>query len=257
MVLLTAPSTTLVDRAIFGSSNQGLIKGYQLLGWSSGIDGALCKELCQWSPTRLHPNDSRNPSNFPWTAQTFPVGADRVCVGRTFVLGEEYSGRGGAHVVSVFLVLSPHQWQAYDYDALGVMYAAMALGHLRASKASMPGILEKVVLPGALPLPSETCYSAQLTNATSKACPQQIPLDELSSRIAAGNRLVLVGLDRPLQVMARLISRLDTASRKRLSFTSGLPLSAHRPFQVHCLDAVSYRQQLALAGWLSDAVYEF
>jgi hypothetical protein len=66
-----------------------------------------------------------------------------------------------------------------------------------------------------------------------------------------------VGLHRPIQVMASIINRLDTASRKRLSFTTGLPLSPQRPFQVHCLDTASYRQQLALAGWLSDAVYEF
>jgi hypothetical protein len=254
MLVPTALSSLLLDRAVFGSSDQGLIKGYQLLGWTPGVDGAICKVLCQWSPTRLNQNGTQGQNNMGWTAQAFPVGADRICVSRTFVSGKEYSGRGSAHVVSIFLVLNPQQWQAYNYDALGVVHAAMALGHLRMFQPSTPGILEKVVMPGMLPLASDSCF---VTPHESDPPQGQLPFDELSKKIAAGNRLILVGLHRPIQVMASIINRLDTASRKRLSFTTGLPLSPQRPFQVHCLDTASYRQQLALAGWLSDAVYEF
>jgi hypothetical protein len=120
-----------------------------------------------------------------------------------------------------------------------------------------PGILEKVVMPGVLPLASVACFSDLNPNCKSNSPLDQLPVDELSKKITAGNRLILVGLHRPIQVMANIISRLDTASRNRLSFTTGLPLSMRRPFQVHCLDACSYRQQLALAGSLSDAIYEF
>jgi hypothetical protein len=257
MLVPTAMSSLLLDRAIFGSSSQGLIKGYQLLGWTPGIDGAICKELCLWSPTRLSQTGTPSPSNINWTAQAFPVGADRMCVGRTFASGKEYSGRGNAHIVSNFLVLDPLQWQAYSYDALGVVHAAMALGHLRMFQVPTTGILEKVVMPGVLPLASVTCFLDPYANCDSNSPRDQFPLEELSNRITAGDRLILVGLNRPLQVMASIIDLLDGTSRKRLSFTTGLPLSPQRPFQVHCLDACCYRQQLALAGWLSDAVYEF
>lgn len=256
MVLATRNSI-LLDRAIFGSSNHGLIKGYQLLSWSTGLDAAACKEISQWSPTRLNPNATSNETGSGWTLQTFPVGMDHFCLGRSFAAGEEYSGRGGPHVVSAYLIVNSSQWQAYDYDALGLLHTAMALGHLRIPLTPPIGSLEKAVMPGALPLPSAACYPTESVKTHESFQLEQLPIDEWTSRIADGNRLILVGLDQPVQVMASILQQLSSSARRRLSFTTGLPLSAHRPFQIHFIDSASLRQQRALATWLSDAVYEF
>ncbi len=253
-------NTILVDRAIFGSSLNGPIEGYHLLGWSPGMDAELCKELCQWAPTRLQP---AQPSNLDahacnhsrWTAHAFPLGTDRVCVGRTFAAGQEYSGRGAANIVSAFVILNFRQWQGYNFDALAVFQAAMALGYLRLPPDLTSRGLSKLPFPATASLSSADYY---LSNAqpNTLASFQQHPLEEWGAQLRRASRIVLVGFDHPIQLIAELIQRLDSFSRQQLSFTSGLPLSIHRPFQLHCLDSTTYHQQLALAGCLSDAVYE-
>jgi hypothetical protein len=133
----------------------------------------------------------------------------------------------------------------------------MSLGQLRIPLTPPIGTVENAVMPGALPLPSTACYSTASGKTQVSFQAEKLPIDEWTSRIAEGNRLILVGLDQPVQVMASILQQLNSSARKRLSFTTGLPLSAHRPFQVHFIDSASLRQQRALATWLSDAVYEF
>lgn len=253
--VITKCNSIQVERAVFGSSNQGNIKGYQLLGWSSGIDAAMSRELSQWAPTRLHQMDTQG-YQMPWLAQGFPIGSHTMCVSRTFVSGQEYSGRGGWNVVSTFVILDAEQWQAYDYDALGVLQSAMALGHMRIPLEFQIGLLSQATLPGSLPLPSSKFFGAGSGHTANVDPTINYPIKEWADKIEQGKRLILVGLERPIATVARIIQRLGASARKRFSFTTGLPLSIHRPFQLHCLDASLYRQQLPLAGWLSDEVDE-
>ena len=253
--MITDCKSILVDRAVFGSSNQGAIKGYQLLGWSSGIDAEISRELNQWAPTRLHQMETDG-YQLPWLAQAFPIGTNRMCVGRTFISGQEYSGRGGWNVVSTFVLFDPDQWLAYNYDALGVLQTAMALGHMRLPIDFRNGLLQQVSMPATLPLPSARFFGASSGQADDHFQATPYPLQTWADKIELGRRLILVGLNRPIAAVANIIERMSPPARKRFSFTTGLPLSIHRPFQLHCTDAALYRQQLSLAGWLSDEVDE-
>lgn len=243
-----------VDRAVFGSSNQGAIQGYQLLSWSSGIDAELSKELCQWAPTRLHRIESQE-FQLPWLAIAFPLSGNRMAVGRTCVAGQEYSGRGSANVVTTFIVLEASQWQAYQFDALGVLQCAMALGYTRSTHKPAKGDLPQIQLPAELPLSSASFFGSNNRPETQKQFPNSLQIDQWSKDIERGKRLILVGLTDTVAIVAQMIQRLTASARRGFSFSTGLPLSVHRPFQVHFLDEAAYRQQLALVGWLSDAVY--
>lgn len=245
---LCTRDTFRVDRATFGSSSSGSIQGYQLLNWSAGIDANTTKELCQWAPTRLLSRDLSS-----WSVHAFPLQENRICIGRTFVAGYDYSQRGSPNVVSTFVVLDQAQWEAYDFDALAVFYTAMSLGAMRLPAYYSLGNVDRVELPATLPMTSEF-YSRIDADANSESQPQP-PLSEVADRIREGNRIALVGIERPLSYAARLIEQLDVSSRRRFCFTTGLPLSAYRPFQLHFLDAASYNRQHLLVSTMTDAVY--
>ena len=253
--MITECQSILVDRAVFGSSNQGAIQGYQLVSWSSGIDAEISKELCQWAPTRLHRTDTED-FRLPWLAMAFPIGANRMAIGRTCVAVQEYSGRGGANIVTTFIILDASQWQAYNFDALGVLQFAMALGHVRLAPGPTNGNLSRLQLPATLPLSSATFFGFRNRPSQGDSLPDLALLDQWAKEVEHGKRLILVGLNNTLGVMAELTQRLSGAARQRFSFSTGLPLSVHRPFQVHCLDESAYRHQIALVGWLADTVYQ-
>lgn len=244
-MVVTASGLIRVDRAIFGSSNHGAIEGYQLLSWSEGVDARTNKELCQWAPTRLGSLPASG-----WSVQVFHSSSGRTCISRTFAAGQEYSQRGSLNVASVFLTLEPTHWARYHFDALAVFRIAMALGYMRWTQPTRKTQLSEAILPAEPPLTSE-----DQQHLVHPAQSSSFPVDEIADRLERGDRVALVGVNNSVSLIGQIISCLPLETRRRLTFTSGLPLSIHRPFQLHCLDRATYTQQPGLVDWLADRVY--
>lgn len=244
-MISTSSGLISVERALFGSSNQGSIEGYQLLYWTEGVDAKTTKELSQWAPTRMGTQDESK-----WSVQIFHSANGRACVSRTFVAGREYSQRGGVNVATAFLMLEPSHWARYDFDALAVFHIGMALGYLRWTQPVKKSLLPEAVLPVQPPMNSEEyCQLHSISDLSN------FPIDEIADRLQRGDRIALVGANDAICLISQLITLMPLETRRRFSFTTGLPLSIHRPFQLHCLDRAIFTQQPGLVDWLTDCVY--
>ena len=228
--------TMNVDQAVFASSDRGTTKGYQLVSKSVGVDRALGTALSHWAPTRL-PSENVN----HWAINAFPVSDERFAISRTVVGGPEYSGRGDREVVTLFLLLSNEQFASYQFDAIAVARSVIALGLLR-----LPSQIEGDQLPQA------TIPSRPIMNSTDLASGQpdegvnEAMLDDVVAILNDSRRVALIGLTDPIITATRLVSRLPIQSRRNLSFTTGLPPSVHRPFQVHFFSSDVTLKQHAL-----------
>lgn len=212
-----------VEQAVFTSSDRGPMKGYQLVSKSPGIDRNLTQELCRWGPTK---GASENPED--WTLHCFPITDDFVAIARTTLGGPEYSGRGGTQVVTIILVFRNEQLEPFAFNPIAVAQTAMAMGYLK-----LPLEMEREPLPCAT-LPSGSLIErrgASHDYRTSENCEQL--LNKAASLIEDERRLAIIGPIDPIATVDRLIQRLPLESRSGFSFTTGLPQSVRRPFQLH------------------------
>lgn len=221
--------TVDVAQAIFASSDQGSIRGYQLVSRSPGIDRRCAQVLCRWSPTQL-------PGDLPGGAalSCFPVSEDAVAIARTFKGGPEYSGRGTAEVITRILLLRHDLFQVYAYNAVAVAQAALAGGLLEMPRQER-GQLE---LPR-LALPSGAWVDRQTGGEGDPPDPLAGLIDELRRRILASQRLAVIGRCDPLEMLGWLVPRLPEAVRRRFSFTTGLLPASQRPFRLHFFAAAA------------------
>ncbi len=239
-----------IQQAIFTSSDRGQIKGYQLVAVSDDMDRDLSRKIQLWSPSHLGETPAK------WTVNYYPISQDQVAVTRTALGGPEYSGRGGAQVVTLIAVLNNHQFSAYDNNAILVARTALALGWLRIP-SHMPSRLQPIELPD-VPLPA--CRGSYRFNFSTPAITD--PIDRCSSistprtrsrenrlddRVLTGlmellkkrRRIAIVGARNPLHMVDSFIQHLPLADRREFSFTTGLPPTYNRPFQAHFLTSAS------------------
>ncbi len=249
-MILTGRHMTCVDRALFGSSNRGAIQGYQMLNWSAGIDARTSKELQQWAPTRLQNDDPNS-----WTVHCFRLSGNRVCIGRTFIAGYEYSGRGSLNVATVYLVVDSTLYEAYQCDGLAIYFMALALGHFCVHSDFEYGAVAPVTLPANAPMTSEFYVRPLQDDYMADSVHPTPTYDELEYQLRMRKRVAVVGMTDPISYAARLIDRLDPNVRTSLSFTTGLPLSIYRPFQLHFMETSNYHRQHTLVGTMADIVY--
>lgn len=219
-----------VEQAIFASSDRGSVKGYQLVAKSSGVDRTISQELCRWAPTQML---SSSPAD--WTINYFPVSDDWVAVTRTVLGGPEYSSRGGTQVVTRILLLSNEQFLCYHGNPVAVVRTAMALGAMRLPANMTLAKLDPLSLP-ARPL-EEPLEEDDQTDPL---------IEEIFALIRQAQRVAVIGLDNPLDSIARLMPRLSVDARRECSFTTGLAPAVRRPFQTHFLPAVDAAMQRTL-----------
>lgn len=231
------PQTLAVDRAVFASTDRSLVKGYQLVARSAGIDRPSAQALCRWAPTRMLHDAPQQ-----WTAQAFQLPDGRHCLARTLIAGREYSQRGGVHVVTIFLVLTPWQYSHYHDHPVAVIRIALALGYLHVTQPLPHGTLPQCLLPAYLPMPQAGWNEPDAGIDTTAGR----WLDEASQRIASRQRIAVISPAGPLAIAAAIVNRLPAAARQSFSFSGGLPLSVHRPFQLHCLKPGDFGDQRAL-----------
>ena len=226
-----------IEQAIFASSERGSVKGYQLVARSPGIDRAISQCLCRWAPTKFPSDDPED-----WIINYFPIDDQLVAVTRTIIGGPEYSRRGGFQVVTLILVLTNEQFQAYRCNPILVIKTALALGLLR-----LPLNLDCDQLPTAklpvqpLVLPVESKPSRV---ADRNDDPEREMLDSVAELVTNAQRIALIGADNPIPLVEDLLGKLSFDARRGFSFTTGLAPTVRRPFQAHFLaDADLARQR--------------
>jgi hypothetical protein len=228
-----------IEQAIFASSERGSVKGYQLVARSPGIDRAISQCLCRWAPTKLPSDDPED-----WVINYFPIDDQLVAITRTIRGGPEYSRRGGFQVVTLILVLTNEQFQAYRCNPILVTKTALALGLLR-----LPLNLDCDQLPLAklpvqpLVLPAERRLSRV---GDPDAESEHALLDNVAEMVNSAKRIALIGADNPIPLLEDLIGKLSFEARRAFSFTTGLAPTVRRPFQAHFLANADLARQRTL-----------
>lgn len=234
-----------VQQAIFTSTDRGQIKGYQLVAMSEGIDRHTAHELGRWSPSQVETDDSDH-----WIVSYYVVSEERVAVARTMLGGAEYSGRGNQQVVTSILVLDRGQFSAYENNALSVCRSALTMGGLRLP-ARLPSRLEPLELPD-FPFPSprsevdcrgpdDGSWSRSRLAAGLWCEPvgEAVVEPRWQAALRNGQRIAVVGARHVWATAEAMLHSLSHENRPLVSFTTGLPPSLKRPFQVHFLPQVT------------------
>jgi hypothetical protein len=228
--------TIKVEQAVFASSDRGRMKGYQLVSRSAGVDKAASGELSRWAPTQFPSIDPEM-----WTINFFPVVDDLVAVTRTVLGGPEYSARGGTQVVTLMLLLKADQFAAYAYNPVAVARTAMTMGYLK-----LPLDMTSELIPAA-ELPREPLIDPlDPEDWGGEGDPYGQLLEELTELLSSARRVAVVGLEKPLDVLDRLIPRLPLDARRKFSFTTGLAPAVRRPFQAHFLPSLDSTRRRTL-----------
>lgn len=227
-----------VEQAVFTSATTRAMRGYHLVGRSSGIDEGLAQALAQWSPSHDSLAEDRLDAN---SLNFLPARDNALALSRTVFGGPEYSGRGGLQVVTVILVLQRDQLAGYDNDPLALARTALALGDLRLPE-TIPQHLPPVELPEQswLGLPDRPPTNPH----------EETLLDEVRAVLEQGDRAAVIGVSDPLSFLEELLADRPREGRLDLSFTTGLKPSLRRPFRLHFLPSAdeALRMQLSDQG---------
>lgn len=219
-----------VEQAVFGSANTRHKRGYQLLAQSPGVNEAIASELIAWAPTRkalLSGEESFESLN------TFLVLEDWLVVSRTIYGRPEYSGRGELETTTRFLVAPLASFESYEFNPLWIARTAMTLGHLRMYSSDEPSL-------EAIRLPKQPLLGVSRTAELSPAL--GLVVEETAGLLADDRQVALVGVQRPLDVLSTLYSRIAPSRRGATSFTTGLQPSPLRPFRIHFLSPRQMRE---------------
>ncbi len=215
--------TMQVSQLIYGSTGQGNLRGYQLLGRSPGVSESIVREFCRWAPS--HDSLQRHAPH-AWSLNFFPLAADTWAIARSVYGGPEYSGRGGMQIVTIALLLDREQFAAYQNRPVDVARTAMSLGQLILPSATR-GSLPVVSLPR-IPFPSSPINRNSLENS----------ICDLVRSVEDGQRAYLLCDRDPIDVLDNVYQRLDPLTRLNTSFVTGLKPSVHRDVQLQfVLDA--------------------
>ena len=219
-----------VNQAIFTSTRSRKSQGYHVVAISSGVDQELLRQLHVWGPSHASLlSDETNAESLNF----HPLSDKRYAVSRTVYGGPEYSGRGGFQVFTRYLILHEDQLQGYAFNALEFAYTALALGALRLTM-SLPDRLSTVDLP-----------EKPLARVALPRGESPVPMDEVGRILLLGSRVAILGLEKPLPVLALLMRDVPEQERLSLSFCTGLRPSLDREFRVqfaHEPDSNVYKQ---------------
>ena len=115
----------------------------------------------------------------------------------------------------------------YHDNSLMLLRVARALGHLRL-KTEHRGDVSPVRLPSTCPI-----------RHNEEAEIDPLVTDVLLHLESQASRLVIVGVADPYSFIENLLGNLDPQERLRLSFTTGLIPSLHRPFNLQFIPQVN------------------
>ncbi len=219
-----------VPQLIFGSTDRGSIRGYQLLGRSSGIDERAAKEFCRWAPSHGALQETTTDAS---SLNFFPIEDDKFIIARTVYGGPEYSGRGGLQVVTIGLLLEKHQLALYESNPLAVAETAISLGYL-----ILPGSMRRMLHPVTLPRRS---LKQKINNAESGDINSLASDVEKAIRLMTSDcKVVIVGARNPIDFLAQLFRSRSNHELEKFSFSTSLKPSISRDFGIQFLPAADH-----------------
>ncbi|HET6880984.1 MAG TPA: hypothetical protein VFI31_12560 [Pirellulales bacterium] len=215
----------LIEQAIFTSAQTARSDGYQVVARSPGIDALDLREIAVYGPSHdalWEQGDDALSINF------FPLPSGSYCVARSTAPGQEYSARRGPRVYTQCLVVTAETLAAFGNNALALLAAAFAQGHLRVYEQA-PLELEPFRLLGRAVAVDEALLTRLLTE------PGITWLQTLVEAAVTVPNVALLGANHSQRLLAGLIHCLPLECRLQFSFSTGLKYSPRRPFRIVCL----------------------
>ncbi|MCA9112236.1 MAG: hypothetical protein KDA52_19940 [Planctomycetaceae bacterium] len=224
-----------VEQALFTSAQTRHARGYHLVARSSGITDNMAKALAVWSPSHDSLVESHAAAeslnyyrlNDEWAALTRSVNGE-----------SEYSNRGGLRLETNMLVFRASQLAGYDHHPLLLADTALSLGHLRLRDRT-PQQLGTIELPqsswGRIDEPGLNDESSH----------------EFAVRVIkqlTRSRVMIIGAARPKMMVQAVLDRLPPRVRGRVTFSTGLRPSLHRPFSLQFLPQLDDRLREKMAS---------
>ena len=119
---------TTVEQAVFASSDNPRLRGYQIVAKSEGIDDRIAHQLVQWSPSHggLLSHATKATGLF-----FFQLNEHQLAFGRSLYGTPEYSGRGGLQTVTNYLITHRKHLAGYCNDPWAFSLLARSEGWLR------------------------------------------------------------------------------------------------------------------------------
>lgn len=221
-----------LPQVIYGSTDRGTMRGYQLLGRSPGIDDRVAKEFCRWAPSH---GALQSDACDAVSLNFFPMDDDTFVISRSVYGGPEYSGRGGMEVVTIGLLVQRSQLAGYANNPIEMARTAIALGHL-----ILPCSFRSSLLSVELPRRSLN-YSDR--SATVRVCGDDV--ERTLRLLETGQRVVMLGVDQPECFVDHVFQLIGDRNPAQLSFSTALQPSASRDFHLQFLtvaDHIAIRQ---------------
>jgi hypothetical protein len=217
----------LIEQAIFTSADTGRAQGYQLVSRSRGVSEDEARELSVWGPSHDSLNEGRGE---PTSINFHQLQSGVYAVSRTTLAGAEYSGRGGARVYTLFLLVPPEHLARFANNPFAVIRAATANGALEVCD-SIPESLPPLRLSGRAPA-TDAGLLAQLACRPGPAAMATL----LQSALSCDQLGIASGVTAEA-LLAGVINLLPVECRAEFSFSTGLKFSPSRPFRVFALPA--------------------
>ncbi len=225
----------LVEQALFTSAQTQHARGYHLVARSPGITDDMVKALAVWSPSHdslVESHASAESLNYyrlddDWAALTRSVNGE-----------SEYSNRGGLRLETNMLVFRASQLAGYDHHPLSLANTALSLGHLRL-RARTPQQLEVIELP------QSSWGKLAETDSSDETDHDFI---ERIVRELTRSRVMIIGAAQPRSVVQAVLDQLPEHERGRITFSTGLRPSLHRPFGLQFLPHLDDRLRGKMAA---------
>lgn len=213
-------SSVRIEHAIYTSSCNERNEGYQVVAASSGICAEERNELVAWCPSH---DGLLTEAVALGGLSSFQLSNGQRWVTRTETAGEEYSGRGGARLVTHCLRVPLDVLRKFANNPFAVLDAAIAGGRLDI-EADAVGVLEPFTLVG-----RAKAFDVCLLRDCEQTLGRDGLLDLLGVCCSAG-RIAFVGGDTS-RWMAATLNLLPITVRRDLSLSTGLRHVASRQFQ--------------------------
>jgi hypothetical protein len=214
----------LVEQAIFTSVCSGRNEGYQVAASSSGISSTEIRELAQWGPG----HDSLYDHSAVVESTNFhQLESGRYSLSHTVLAGREYSGRGGQRVYTHIVLLTEEMLGRFGNNPFRVAEALIAGGRLRVLK-TIPHQLDAFPLVGR----ASPIRVRQLEQMSQSLGPRLAYLVNVALAVPA---LGVTSETSTKRLFSTLLDLLPLQYRLAFSFTTGLKVSARRPYRLAAL----------------------
>ncbi|HVA49465.1 MAG TPA: hypothetical protein VNH11_24070 [Pirellulales bacterium] len=215
----------LVEQAIFTSADTGRRDGYQLVATSPGVDEADLRALASRGPS----HDSLwETGDDAMSVNCYALPSGCYCVSKTTPAGQEHSGRRGPRVYTQCLVVGRELLADFANNALALLNAAFAQGHLRVLE-EISGDLDPFKLCGRAAAVDEALLGNLLSD------PGVLWLQAVVEAALTSPRVALLAPNHGPRLLAGLMNCLPVECRLEFSFSTGLKYSPRRPLRIVCL----------------------